>query len=169
MKGPNKKDKLVEAPSWAVYITGCQLCKSMIINPRQKGEHSWVPECSSTTVHEAPHWKPPKYPSRTKQIHRLWRSHGGGRGRGGGRSTVQCRCPRGFHIPSLLGGQDSGSQGPPPGPQTYGKPPTLRGWRDLGGWPAEGWPARPCYSELDPTQPREQLLSARNSNNDQNS
>lgn len=104
-----------------VHSSGCQLCKSVMIDPRQANIPGFQ-NVPSTAIHEAPHWKPPKYPSRTKQIHRWWRGHGGGGG--GGRSTVQCRCPRGFHIPSLLGGQDSCSQGPPPGPQTYGTPPT---------------------------------------------
>lgn len=74
MKGPNKKDKPVEEQSWMICIIRCQLHKAIIITPQQKGIPVFQ-NVHSTTIHKAPNWKPPKYPSIAKQIHRLWCGH----------------------------------------------------------------------------------------------
>lgn len=157
MKGPNKKDKLVEEQSWMIYIIRCQLHKAIIITPQQKGVLVFQ-NVHSTTIHKAPSWKPPKYPSIAEQIHRLWCGHREER------STLWCRRPR------------CGAPASPPcsGDRTSARRDSHQDHRPrenlppCRGEPAEGWLA--CHSKLNPTLPiTERLLSVRNSNNYQNS
>lgn len=146
MKGPNKKDKPVEEQSWMICIIRCQLHKAIIITPQQKGIPVFQ-NVHSTTIHKAPNWKPPKYPSIAKQIHRLWCGHREEQ------STPWCRCPR---------------CGAPASPPCSGDRPSAR--RDAPqdqrprktsrlaevGLRRAGWP---CHSKLNPTLPISELLT----------